>query len=126
MARDLGDVADYFLPRVGAVAPPLERAPAPLERPAALPILALPAGARDVVRAAFAWNLAVEISRLGATAVLLAPRESEPSPVWPESGTGPLDTEVALCDAPDLASLGRSALDLAVARAAECDFGIVL
>ncbi|HZO10389.1 MAG TPA: hypothetical protein VFC77_13470 [Myxococcota bacterium] len=124
MARNLDDVADYFLPRAGGalVAP----RGAPPERPAALPILAIPIGERDVVRSAFAWNLAVELARLGASAALLAPRGDEPSPVWPEGGPGPMDTEVVLCDARDLAALGRAALDLAVARAPECERGFVL
>jgi hypothetical protein len=134
VARTLGDVADYFLPRAGGAAAPARpappRAPAPVqaaERPAALPIVAVPMGERDVVRAAFAWNLCVEVARLGASAALLAPREEDASPLWPESGPGPVGTEVALADAGDLASLGRAALDLAVSRAADADGeGLVL
>jgi hypothetical protein len=130
VARNLEDVVDYFLPRSGAPTPPASERPAPTapaaERRAALPILAIPVGERDVVRAAFAWNLAVELARLGASAALLAPRDGEPSPIWPESGPGPLGTEVVLTDARDLGALGRTALDLAVSRAAECDVGFVL
>ncbi len=129
MPRNLGDVADYFLPRAGG-APPARRAraadgptrPAP-DRPAALPIVALPVGERDVVRAAFAWNLAVEVSRLGACASLLAPADPEAAPLWPESGPGPLGTEVVMTEASDLPELARAALDLAVSRAAECEAG---
>jgi hypothetical protein len=80
-------------------------------------------GERDVVRAAFAWNLAVEVSRLGASATLLAPADAEASPLWPESGPGPVGTDVVLADAGDLPELGRAALDLAVSRAAESDAG---
>ena len=82
MPRDLADVADYFLPqaapaqgapagntRAGSGLPQAER----LGRPAALPIVAVPVGERDVVRAAFVWNLAVEVARLGGSATLLAP-----------------------------------------------------
>ena len=126
MARNLDDVADYFLPRAAAPEPARARPRAALERPAALPILAIPVGERDVVRGAFAWNLAVELARLGASAALLAPQAAEPSPVWPASGPGPMDTEVVLCEARDLAALERAALDLAVARAAERDPGFVL
>ena len=130
MARNLEDVADYFLPRAGAAAPQRPESCAPpmplAQRPPALPILAIPVGERDVMRAAFAWNLTVELARLGASATLLAPRDAEPSPVWPEGGPGPMDTEVVLTDACDLGTLGREALDLAVARAAECDVGFVL
>ena len=74
MARELADVADYFLPRISAGPPrgPLAAPPLPsrdveplrASRPAALPIVAVPVGDRDVVRAAFVWNLAVEVARL--------------------------------------------------------------
>jgi hypothetical protein len=131
--RNLGDVADYFLPRAGASRPghrtnaPGARPRTAGERPAALPILALPIGARDVVRAAFTWNLAVEISRLGASATLLTPVDAESAPLWPESGPGPVGTEVVAREAADLPELGRAALDLAVSRAAECESeGLVL
>jgi len=138
--RDLGDVADYFLPgaphrKAGddtREAPGTE-APAPggphnaPQRPAALPILSVPIGDRDVVRAAFAWNLVVEIARLGGQATLLAPRESEPSPLWPEAGPGPVGAEVILSDAGSLSELNRAALDIAVSRAADsADGGVVL
>src|SRR5262245_39371145 len=99
--RNLGDVADYFLPRADGAPvaaarahPAFERLLARSERPAALPIVALPIGERDVVRSAFAWNLAVEVARLGASAALLAPEDDECSPVWPESGPGPVGTQV--------------------------------
>ena len=96
-------------------------------RPAALPILAVPVGERDVVRAAFVWNLAVEIARLGASATLIAPSPPEPSPIWPEAGPGPVGAEVVLTPADGLAQLHRAALDLAVARAADsADGGLVL
>ena len=125
MPRNLADVADYFLPRAGGAVPP-GRGPrewresrAPLrERPAALPIVAVPMGDRDVVRAALEWNLVVEVARLGASAALLAPLDDEPSPLWPESGPGPVGTEVVLVSAQDSADLARAALYLAVARAA--------
>ena len=133
MPRNLGDVADYFLPRAGGWVPPGRRGrervepPAPgALRPAALPIVAVPMGDRDVVRAAFAWNLAVEVARLGASAALLAPQDDEPSPLWPESGPGPVGTEVVLTRAAGPTALARAALDLAVARAAESDSGGLL
>jgi len=130
MPRNLGDVADYFLPRAGGAtaAARRERAqpvrpPWRAERPAALPIVAIPVGDRDVLRAAFAWNLAVEVARLGASAALLAPQGEEPSPLWPESGPGPVGSEVVLTQATGLPELARAALDLAVSRAAESDAG---
>jgi hypothetical protein len=136
LPRDLADVADYFLPRSA----PHARAPAesaalgaPLARserdgrPAALPIVAVPVGERDVVRAAFVWNLAVEVARLGGSATLVAPSPPEPSPIWPEAGLGPVGAEVVLTLAGGLAELHRVALDLAVARAADsADGGLVL
>jgi hypothetical protein len=134
--RDLADVADYFLPRISAgpraplAAPPVASGssePLRASRPAALPIVAVPVGERDVVRAAFVWNLAVEVARLGASATLVAPSLAEPSPVWPEAGAGPLGAEVVLAPVDGLAQLHRAALDLAVARAADsADGGLVL
>jgi hypothetical protein len=126
-------VADYFLPRANGPreaerAPALEvldRIPRP-QRPAALPILAVPIGERDVVRAALAWNLVVEIARLGGSATLLAPEQDEPSPLWPQVGPGPLGAEVVLARADGLADLNRSALDVAVSRAADTPTGGVI
>ena len=96
------------------------------ERPAALPILAVPIGERDVVRAAFAWNLVVETVRMGHSATLLAPDAGASTPLWPEVGPGPLGAEVVPTPARDLASLNRAALDVAVSRAAEAEAGLVL
>ena len=87
----------------------------------------MPIGDRDVVRAAFAWNLVVETVRTGASATLLAPQEGEGSPLWPDLGPGPLGAEVVSTGARDLSSLSRAALDVAVARAADAaDGGFVL
>jgi hypothetical protein len=129
-------VADYFLPRPAAHprAPQIDGPPRPVGtppartlRPAALPIVAVPVGERDVVRSAFVWNLAVEVSRLGASAALVAPASAEPSPIWPEPGPGPVGAELVLAPAEGLAQLHRAALDVAVARAADStDGGLVL
>lgn len=139
MPRDLADVLHYFLPELeqgrGDV-PDTEVMPGPeaslgLERamPGAghteacagarppLPILGIPIGARDVVRAALAWNLAIETTRLGASTVLLAPDSDCSSPLWPEAGVGPLGSELVYCPARDLAGLYSAAADLAAARA---------
>ena len=98
-----------------------------MQRPAALPILAVPIGDRDVVRAAFAWNLVVEIARLGGSSTLLAPEEQEPSPLWPQAGHGPVGAELVLAKAEGLSELNRAALDIAVSRAADtADGGVVL
>lgn len=134
MPRDLGDVIDYFLPDRRAQGAPARRSvearsdPAPQpQRPAALPIAALPIGGRDVVRAAFAWNLAVELARRGANATLLAPASPEPSLLWPEPGPGPIGAELVLAPCGGIPDLARAALDLAVERAADApDGGVVL
>jgi hypothetical protein len=133
LPRNLGDVLDYFLPAAGARGGETVRRheaiaqPPQPSAPAALPIVSLPIGEQDVVRAAYAWNLAVELARAGARATLLAPAEREPSPLWPQPGCGPLGAELVLVDAHDLAELNRAALDVAVARAADCrDGGAVL
>lgn len=128
MPRELGDVLHLFLPVAG---PPSEDgspdAEGRVERPAALPILTLPVSTRDVVRAAFAWNLTVELARLGASATLLVPLDSEAAPLWPEAGRGPVGAEVVHPGARDLGALARAALDVAVARAAEApDGGVVV
>lgn len=133
MPRDLGDVLHYYLPTpkesgadrgdpsgIGAGA-------AEPERPAALPIVAIPIDERDLVRAAFAWNLTVEMARLGASASLLAPLAKRPNATWPEEGSGPVGAEVVLPPVDGLGALTRAALDVAVTRAADSrDGGIVV
>ena len=122
MPRDLGDVLHYFIPdgeaeprRSGQPIPSSSRPRAP-SAPKVLPIVGITIGDCDVVRAAFTWNLAVEVARLGASAVLLAPTLAERSPLWPEPGLGPLGAELVLAACDDLGALHRAALDLAVTR----------
>jgi len=120
LPRDLDDVIHHFLPPNGNGRPSNSVGGGPLtERPAALPIVSVPIGDRDVVRAAYAWNLAVEIARRGASATLLAPADAEPSPLWPEPGRGPVGAEVVLADVKNFGELNRAALDIAVGRAAQ-------
>jgi len=130
LPRDLADVLHYFLPELESEVP---RAPGPPraagfeETPDAgsapakqsarglpLPILGVPIGDRDVVRAALAWNLAIETARLGGAAVLVAPSGDVGSPLWPEPGPGPLGSELVLCPARTLAELYEAASELAV------------
>jgi hypothetical protein len=124
VARSLGDVLHFFLPEAEAA-----QAPTPgrarLET-AALPIVALPVAERDVVRAALAWNLTVELARLGASASQLAPKACDGSLLWPEPGRGPVGAELVPSEAVDLGSLYRDAADVAVERAAEADEGGVV
>ena len=148
MPRDLGDVFDYFLPPAEgdrlptphdsdawgspgldpagspSIRSPYERTPD--DRPAALPIVALPIGDREVVRAAYAWNLAVEVARRGASSLLVAPAGLDHSLLWPEPGTGPVGAEMVLAKAANLSELNRAALDIAVERAADANDGGVV
>jgi len=131
--RDLGDVLHYFLPTSDRGAGRAEEAveigqrSEPLQRPAALPIVSLPIDERDVVRSAFAWNLTVEIARLGASACLVAPVAKRSSVIWPDEGCGPVGAEAVFPHVDGLGALSRAALDVAVARAADSsDGGIVV
>ncbi len=124
MARELGDVLHYFIPEAEAAPPP-----EPVREPAASPleIVAIPVGEADVVRAAFAWNLAVEMARLGAAATLIAPRDEASEPLWPQPGHGPLATEFVTTQDRDLSALAGTALHVAEGRGAESrGGGIVL
>ena len=145
MPRDLADVLHYFLPELdapereaepGVAARPTETPPveetAPRAQeatpgaeatPPALPILGLPLGDRDVVRSAFAWNLAIETSRLGATAILLAPDADRSRPLWPELGLASLGCELAFCPAKGLKDLYETASSLARVRGATAQRG---
>jgi hypothetical protein len=88
-----------------------------------LPVLGLPIGDRDVVRAALAWNLAVETARIAASTILLAPDTDRGSPLWPEPGVGPLGCELLFCPARDLASLYETASKLAARMATDARRG---
>ena len=151
MPRKLEDVLDYFLPEAGAPFPVTRANARPIEdphptnrsqsewspganpiprtradRPAALPIIALPIGDQNVVHAAFAWNLAVEFARFGVNATLLAPADRAATSLWPPSGRGPIGAELELVPATNLRELNRAALDLAVSRAADAKNGGVI
>jgi hypothetical protein len=149
LPRKLEDVLDYFLPEAlvpsavspvnappgagpQAIHPPHSEwsaNPTPrtrTDRPAALPIIALPIGDRDVVHAAFAWNLVVEFARFGVNATLLAPADQAAASLWPPSGRGPIGAELELVCATNLRELNRAALDLAVSRAADATNGGVI
>lgn len=138
MPRDLSDVLHYFLPELGgAVDAPLDsprsfsrradsatvsasrRRMPPLRRdasPLPLSILGVPLGERDVVHAAYTWNLAVETARLGGSSAILTPDGDRAAPFWPASGSGRVDVEIVHTPARNLADLRRSAAELAEAR----------
>ncbi|MFK7898418.1 MAG: MinD/ParA family protein [Myxococcota bacterium] len=82
-----------------------------------LPILGLPIGDRDVVRAALAWNLAIETARLGGASIILSPESDAGSPLWPAPGTGPLGTELHFSSARSIEELVHEASLLSTARA---------
>lgn len=122
MPRDLGDVADYFLPpAAGALRE--ERAQAASPRA----ILTLPVAGRDALRAAFAWNLCVEIARLGPRVTLLAARDVAAAALWPAAGPGPLGASVHYAPSSDLEGLGRAATRLLASESATSpDGGMVV
>lgn len=126
MRRGIGDVLDQFLseePPSGtseAQAPQKDRTTAALSP---LPIIGLPISRRDVVRAAFAWNLVVEVARLGGHAVLVSPSHDTDASLWPDQGLGPLGAEIILAEAEDIGALERAVLDIAQTRSAEAEEG---
>jgi hypothetical protein len=138
--RDLADVLHYFIPEAGpgpaATEQPgpersrdvLSSSPRPrgLRSTAALPLIGVPIGERDVVRAAFTWNLMVEVTRLGGRTALVVPSLDPTSALWPAPGAGPLGAEVIVTNAEDLGQLYGSALDIAVSRAADAEEGGVI
>ena len=123
MPRDLSDVLHYFIPeeerrpRARTQGSTSSRPPprSPISRargrePGAAPapqVLALPIGERDVLRAAFAWNLAIELSRRGESASILTPFDVDPGALWPEIGRPSLGVEIALAAAEEPEELAR-------------------
>jgi len=134
--RDLSDVLHYFLPELSAEAvvssegsrhrlatEPSQDETASLATAPLLSILALPIADSDVVRTALAWNLAVEVGRLGAAAVVVAPARDRDSALWPAISGSSLAAEVLYADGDDLPSLHRAAADAAVSGARRTEDG---
>ncbi len=132
MPRDLADVLHHFIPESGPVGSrdaASESRGASKSRGASenrgvprrqtLPIVGVPLGERDVVRAAFTWNLAVEVARAGGRTAVVAPDTDATTALWPEESTGPLSANVVLVPATNLGQLHRAALDIAEARASD-------
>jgi len=90
---------------------------------ATLPVVAVPIGDQDVVRAALVWNLTVEVARHGGRALLLRPQAAVASGAWPATGRGPMGVEVVCCPARSLGDLYRAAVDLALLWASEAPEG---
>jgi len=128
--RDLSDVLHYFMPELSgpeeASAESASTSPVSTRPQAVLPILALPISDQDVVRTAFAWNLGVEISRLGGRSSIVTPPADHGSPLWPEVADSSVGTEILYADRNDLQSLHRKAADVAVAGATETEEGGVI
>jgi len=127
LPRDLDDVLHFFLPVAEEVPATHELSgPGSEARPFALPILSVPVASRDVVRAAFSWNLTVELARLGARATLVVPHDPSAAALWPPPGRGPLGAQMVSAPATDAAGLTRVAHDVAIAEADGCDEGGVV
>jgi hypothetical protein len=95
LGRDLGDVIEYFIPEA-ARGPRHQAATAPDVAPmrATQRTIGLPVAAGDVLRAAVAWNLSVEISRTGAPCTLVARGRPADASLWPPPGRGPLGSRL--------------------------------
>jgi hypothetical protein len=117
VARELGDVLHYFIPDDEVPQPQRELRGSPLA------LVAVPVVESDVVRAAFVWNLAVEMGRLGAAAAVIAPGDEARESLWPPPGRGPLGAEFVPSSVPDLHTLASRALEVATSRGAECRGG---
>jgi hypothetical protein len=120
VARELGDVLHYFIPEDDAGS---RRGPSVEPDASPLAVVAVPVGESDVVRAAFVWNLAVEMARLGAAATVIAPGERASESLWPQPGRGPLGTEFVPTFARDLPTLAATAREVAMGRGATCRGG---
>ncbi len=133
MPRNISDVLDHLLPEAerskpvepesanASAASQATGSPRTTASASRLLILGLPISHSDVVRAAFAWNLVVEVARLGGHAVLVSPSHDTEASLWPDHGLGPLGAEVVLAEAEDLGALERAVLDVAETRAAEAE-----
>lgn len=95
MPRDLAGVLHYFVP---------ELEPAPERR---CRTIAIPLGRQDVVRAALVWDLAVELTRRGLDASVLASDESAHSALWPDPGPGPMGTPMRFASPVELRNAER-------------------
>ena len=132
MPRDLADVLHHLIPEVGPATGGSESRPAssgptrdgarpemPRPRPEARPavarrrVLAVPVGERDVVRAAFVWNLAIEMARVGTRATVVAPSADRDSILWPGGETRPLGAEITWVAARNLSELDARAQAIA-------------
>jgi len=124
LTRDLGDVLHYFIPGIEPAETESEPAGTPAPRqpapPRELAVIAVPLGRRDVLRATFVWNLAVEMTAQGALTRVVVPSRMVP-PVLPDPGRGALGAELIPVLADGLGELSRAALDVAVGHPGDED-----
>jgi len=71
----------------------------------------------DVVRAAFVWNLAVELARLGVSSAAVAPADEQRESLWPEPGLEASGAEFVTARASGRADLLACAREQARKRA---------
>jgi len=107
VARTLGDVIGSFIPE--AAAPAAERRR-----------ICIPVAAGDVLVAAIAWNLSVEISRAGAPCTLIVAPAEDDGGLWPPAGPGPLGSRLVRGRAGSLATSAAAAGLPASAVELEC------
>jgi len=118
MPRNLADVLHHFIPESAPAASTPAVATQAAERTrsgaaaSALPRIAVPIGDRDLVRAAFVWNLAVEAARLGARASVVAPADPG-GMLWPTADVRPLGADIVLVPGASLADLDRASREVA-------------
>ena len=129
MPRNLADVLHHFGPELAKPDVPegglAQKKPRPSPRPSSPQIVGVPIGDRDVVRAAFTWNLAVEVARLGGDALVISPDDVSPSPLWPQAGAGPLGVELRPTLAKDLKSLDQIAREAAAGARGGAEGGLI-
>ncbi len=121
MPRDLADVLHYFMP---------ELADKGVRPGAPVSVISVPIGDRDVVRAAFAWNLAVEVARIDGNVGVLTPGSASaerlfPFSPWREEGES--NAVLRTCSATNLSQLEATALAFAADLSADNEeAGLVL
>lgn len=98
MARDLGEVLHYFLDDTTAAMPARPRT------------VAVALGRRDVLRAAFTWNLAVELAQSGLSTAVVTPPPASSDALWPEPSEAS-GASRRIADGDGAEALGRAVRD---------------
>jgi hypothetical protein len=95
VARSLEDVIECFIPEAARAPRAPSDAMARASRAGARRAVGLPVARGDVLRAAVAWNLSVELSRAGAPCTLITHDPDDGASLWPPPGPGPLGSRIA-------------------------------